>query len=276
LLISNAYSLTAHSARYKLSIIDKVVSLNLDPVLLKKVPSMNIPENKISPSFLFILGFFLGDGTLHLKLDWKQKNSTVVINPLFNIIQSNVESNKQIMVIMTNTLNSMGIKTSLVKSTKTWTLKVIGIDNVFKSLFPLLVKYSHFLYWKSDSFNLLVWVKSLVKLGGHHTYFGLNALIDKVYSSVNERFTDKEVWTNRLNIWLKAVSDRRDWGEYYIYPIYTPNKIIRGWQVRFPSTLKLPKSNKAFMCSTCGGKDKALSLAVEYRDKIISSWIKTF
>jgi hypothetical protein len=41
--------------------------------------------------------------------------------------------------------------------------------------------------------------------------------------------------------------------------------------VRFPSTLKLPKSNKAFMCSTCGGKDKALTLAVEYRDKIISS-----
>jgi hypothetical protein len=30
------------------------------------------------------------------------------------------------------------------------------------------------------------------------------------------------------------------------------------------------------MCSTCGGKDKALTLAVEYRDKIISSWIKTF
>lgn len=276
LLISNAYSLTAHSSRYKLSIQDKVVSLNLDPVLLKKVPSINNPENKISPSFLFIFGFFLGDGTLHLKLEWKQKNSTVVIIPLFNIIQSNVESNKQIMEIMTNTLNSMGIKTSLVKSTKTLTLTVKGIDNVFKSLFPLLEKYSHFLYWKSDSFNLLVWVKQLVKSGGHHTYFGLNALIDKIYSSVNERFTDKEVWISRLNIWLKAVSDRRDWGEYYIYPIYTPNKVIRGWQVRFPSTLKLPKSNKALMCSTCGGQDKALLLAVEYRDKILSDWINTF
>lgn len=276
LLISNAYSLTAHSSRYKLSIQDKVVSLNLDPVLLKKVPSIKIPENKIYPSFLFIFGLFLGDGTLHLKLEWKQKNSTVVIVPLFNIIQSNVESNKQIMEIMTNTLNSMGIKTSLVKSTKTLTLTVKGIDNVFKSLFPLLEKYSHFLYWKSDSFNLLVWVKQLVKSGGHHTYFGLNALIDKIYSSVNERFTDKEVWISRLNIWLKAVSDRRDWGEYYIYPIYTPNKVIRGWQVRFPSTLKLPKSNKALMCSTCGGQDKALLLAVEYRDKIISDWINTF
>jgi hypothetical protein len=40
--------------------------------------------------------------------------------------------------------------------------------------------------------------------------------------------------------------------------------------VRFPSTLKLPKSNKAIMYSTCGGQDKALLLAVEYRDKILS------
>jgi hypothetical protein len=54
LLISIAYSLTAHSSRYKLSIKDKLVSLNLDPVLLKKVSSINIPENKISPCFLFI------------------------------------------------------------------------------------------------------------------------------------------------------------------------------------------------------------------------------
>lgn len=276
LLISIAYSLTAHSSRYKLSIKDKVVSLNLDPVLLKRVHSINIPENKISPCFLYIWGFFLGDGTLHLKLEWKQKNSTIVIIPIFNIVQSNVESNKEIMERMTNTLNNMGIKTSLVKSTKTFSLTVKGIDNVFKSLFPFLEKYSHFLYWKSDSFNLLISVKELIKSGGHHTYFGLNAIINKIYSSVNERFTDKEVWTSRLTIWLKAVSDRRDWGEYYIYPIYTPNKVIRGWQVRFPSTLKLPKSNKAFMCSTCGGQDKALLIAVQYRNNIILNWINTF
>lgn len=275
-LVSIAYSLTAHSSRYKLSIYDKLASLNLDPGLLENLPSIYITENKISPCFLFILGFFLGDGTLHLKLEWKDKNSTIVIIPLFNIIQSNVESNKQIMEIMTNSLNSIGIKTSLDKSNKTFSLTVKGIDNVFKSLFPLLEKYSHFLYWKSDSFNLFTWVKQLVKSGGHHTYFGLNALIDKIYSSHNERFTDKQVWIRRLNIWLKAVSDRRDWGEYYIYPIYTPNKVIRGWQVRFPSTLKLPKSNKAFMCSTCGGQDKALLLAVQFRDKILSDWINTF
>lgn len=58
-----AYSLTAYSSRYKLSIKDKIVSLNLDPVLLQKVPNINITENKIYPTFLFILVFFLGDGT---------------------------------------------------------------------------------------------------------------------------------------------------------------------------------------------------------------------
>lgn len=264
LLIRTAYSLTAHSSRYKLSIEEKLISLNLNPALLKKLPndSRRCSENNISPPFLFILGFFLGDGTLHLKLEWKIKNSTIVIVPLFNIIQSNVESNRQIMEKMTKALNNLGIKASLYEDSKVFTLTVKGMKNVFDSLFPEFEKYFHLLYWKKDSFNLLVWVKRLVKSGGHHTYFGLKALIDKVYGSVNERFTDKEVWTNRLNIWLKAV-------------IYTSNKKIRGWQVRFPITLKLPKSNKAFMSSTHGGQDKAFVLAVQYRDKIISDWIKT-
>lgn len=276
LLISIAYSLTAHSSRYKLSLEDKLLSLNLDPALLNELPKLSYSENNICPPFLFVLGFFLGDGTLHLKLEWKPKNSTIVIVPLFNILQSNVESNKQVMEIMTNALNSKGIKAHLDKSANTLILTVKGIDNVFNSLFPLLKEYSHFLYWKNDSFKLLSWVRQLVKMGGHHTYSGLKALIDKVYSSVNERFTDKEVWMNRLNDWLKAVSGRRDWGEYYISAIYTSNKEIRGWQVRFPSTLKLPKSNKAFMSSTCGGQDKALADAVQYRDKIISDWINKF
>jgi hypothetical protein len=159
LLVSLVYSLTAHSPRYKVSLEDKLLSLGIDPGLLKELPKVSYKENEIKPSFLFILGFFLGDGTLHLKLEWKEKNSTVVIVPLFNILQSNVERhapNRYIMEIMTHTLNALNIKTSLDKGASTYTLTVKGIDNVFNSLFPLLEKYSHFLYGKSDSFNLLV------------------------------------------------------------------------------------------------------------------------
>src|SRR5690606_12657125 len=83
LLISHAYSLTAYSSRYKLSLEDKLLSLKLDPALLNELPTSTIPqrpfgsgsgsgqhatsvgglahpENNINPSFLFILGFFLG------------------------------------------------------------------------------------------------------------------------------------------------------------------------------------------------------------------------
>jgi len=124
LLVSLVYSLTAHSSRYKVSLEDKLLSLGLDPILLKELPKVSYKENVIKPSFLFILGFFLGDGTLHLKIEWKEKNSTVVIVPLFNIVQSNVESNKYIMETMTNALNALNIKTSLEKSANTYTLTV--------------------------------------------------------------------------------------------------------------------------------------------------------
>lgn len=291
-LVSLVYSLTGYSSNYKVSLEDKLLSLGLDPALLKELPKVSLfflkkkGDNAIKPSFLFILGFFLGDGTLHLKLEWKEKNSTIVICPLFNIVQSNAESpshglrqeggratNKYIMEIMTDTLNALNIKTSLEKSATTYTLTVKGINNVFNSLFPLLKNYSHFLYGKSDSFNLLVWVERLVNSGGHHTYFGLRALVNKIYASTNERFTDKEVWMDRIEDWLKVASARRDTGECYISSIYTSDHKVRGWQVRFPSTLKLPKSNKAFMCSTWDGQDKALAAAVQYRDKILSDWI---
>lgn len=276
-LVGLVYSLTAHSSRYKVSLEDKLLSLNLDPNLLNKLAYWNNEvfkkENEIKPCFLFILGLFLGDGTLHLKLEWKKKNSTVVIVPIFNILQSNIESDKHIMEIMTSFLNTLNIKTFLEKGANTYTLTVKGFNNVFKSLFPLLKNYSHFLYGKSENFYLLVWVEQLIRSGGHHTYFGLKALIEKIYSNTNERFTEKEIWEGRIENWLKAVSARREWGEYYITPIYTSNKEIRGWQVRFPSTLKLPKSNKGFMSSTCGDQSKALATAVEYRDKILSDWI---
>ena len=186
-------------------------------------------------------------------------------------MQSNVISNKHIMETMTNCLNALNIKASLYTSTNTYTLTVKGVDNVFNSLFPLMKKYSHFLYGKSNSFNLLLWVERLILSAGHHTYFGLKALINKIYDNTNERFTEKDVWIRRLEDWLKAVSARREWGEYFISPIYTCNKQIRGWQVRFPSTLNL--RNKAFISSTCGGDDKALITAVKYRDKILSDSI---
>jgi hypothetical protein len=69
LLVSLVYSLTLNSSHYKVTLEEKLVSLGLDPSLLKELPKDSYKENEIKPHFLFILGFFLGDGTLHLKLE---------------------------------------------------------------------------------------------------------------------------------------------------------------------------------------------------------------
>lgn len=100
-------------------------------------------------------------------------------------------------------------------------------------------------------------------------------MIEKIYSSVHERTIEKKVWIERLNVWLQTVNSRRDKGHYYIYPLYTPKtRDIRGGQVRFATTLKWDeKSNKAFMCSTPGGSDKALQLAIAYREKVIAEML---
>ena len=76
-----------------------------------------------------------------------------MIIPVFSIAQSNVKSNIHVMKIMTTTLNNMGLKASLVNKNTSFELIIKGLDNVFGSLFKLLEKHHHFLYWKIDDFN---------------------------------------------------------------------------------------------------------------------------
>lgn len=69
LLVRLVYSLTSYSSNYKVNREYKLISLGINPSILKELPTDNYKENEIKPHFLFILGFFLGDGTLHLKLE---------------------------------------------------------------------------------------------------------------------------------------------------------------------------------------------------------------
>lgn len=63
LIVYLAYNFTDTTSRFKLSLKDRLTTLGLDINLLNKLPILNFPENHIYPPFLFILGFFLGDGT---------------------------------------------------------------------------------------------------------------------------------------------------------------------------------------------------------------------
>lgn len=87
------------------------------------------------------------------------------------------------MQIMVKYLVGIGIKANLTVNGKVQTLIVKGMDNIFIPVFNKI--FTFFYLEKKDSFDLLVWVKRLIYAGGHHTYLGLNALINKIYSSIN-------------------------------------------------------------------------------------------
>lgn len=144
-LVYLAYTLTGYKSRCNLDIIGKLTSLGLEPKLVDKLSKVVYPENTIAVTFLFVLGFFLGDGNLHLKLLWKN-NKGFVITPEFSIDQSAIPQNKEIMNRMTQFLSKLGIICCLAIRKKMYCLMSKGIENVFRDIFPLLVKHAHFLY----------------------------------------------------------------------------------------------------------------------------------
>jgi hypothetical protein len=146
LLVYLAYNITSHASLYKVNINDKLISLGLDTKLLDKVPEylylLPAPQpstsldgrraifiNNTRPTFLYVLGFFIGDGSLHLKLEWREKDSTIVIVPMLSIRQSNIRPNKAFMELITSFLNSINIKTTLEINDKTTVIVSKGIEN---------------------------------------------------------------------------------------------------------------------------------------------------
>lgn len=69
----------------------------------------------------------------------KRKISSVAIVPLFNIIQSKIDSNLYFMEKSKEFFNYLGINTKLYKLDRNvYEFFVKGIDNIYTNLFPLL------------------------------------------------------------------------------------------------------------------------------------------
>lgn len=80
-------------------------------------------------------------------MERKKKNNSIARIPTFDLAQSAVESNTEIMKKMLNVIINKGVSATLTTEKRgNYKINVKGIENIFNNLFPLLVKYSHFLY----------------------------------------------------------------------------------------------------------------------------------
>jgi hypothetical protein len=100
------YSLTTQGATRKTSLQEKLQILGL-----KALPAPTLApfkENTSLPSFIFIIGFFLGDGTLLMR--FRLEGGHLQLIPLFTIAQRNTHQNYYLMDLIVKVLDNQGIK----------------------------------------------------------------------------------------------------------------------------------------------------------------------
>lgn len=137
------------------TLIEELKAHNLDSDLV--INTINdISDNNNIPSFLFMLGFLLGDGSLYVRFRLKKctedlvdKNSIWFI-PALSLPQINMESNINLFNKFEILFQSYNVTYSITKSAgnKSKVLIVEGPNNIFVKLLPYFNSYSHFFFGK--------------------------------------------------------------------------------------------------------------------------------
>ena len=278
LLVKLVYSLTSAGKSRKLSQEEKLNSLNL--VDLKPKLDIYYPENSESPSFLFILGFLLGDGSIYIRIRMGKSGSPSFI-PNIILYQKADTNSTLIFELLSKYLKSLGVKSLVIAANKTGqtSLRIEGVL-AMGILVPLFREYSSLGYWKSKSINMLLDFYQY-HIAGAHTYLnGLNAVVDLLYKDPNNRTKTLEEWKEVVKNYFSHVDSKYQSGFQFITPI-TKSKQHVGWIVSLSDKLvevngqKLSKiKNKSFLFSTYGSDSKALEAASHYRDSVLDSHLK--
>ena len=129
-------------------------------------------DNFSIPSILFIIGFILGDGTLHLRLRNSDKGSIWLIPTLF-LPQLKNKYNAHFFTMLEYFFKSLNIKTYIIKKKNSSEiinilssnerniknmniLTIESISSIFEILLPKIKPYSHYLYWKYNQYEINV------------------------------------------------------------------------------------------------------------------------
>ena len=241
-------------------------------------------ENTADVCFLWILGFYLGDGSFYIQLAWREATKSITLVPSMTLILKLLPSNNHIMKLMQTTLTNLGVPCRLgyAPSTppkydgdhtrpSTVFVKIAGISGLM-SIVPLFFANIHFLYWKKDQYNTMLWISRLVSIGGHKTYLGLFSLINFMFKEGQQRHVSFSTWYSRLIEWQAKVNEQSTTGEQHVTHIKDITGLVIGYNTIFPKVFKL--SNKKFMISEEINQDEALNAAVMYRNNTITNFLK--
>lgn len=279
-LVKLVYSLTSAGRKRKLSLEEKLRSLNLGGTLenFSSEFKTSFRENSKVPSFLFLLGFLLGDGSIYLRIRLTSSGSLNFI-PSLNFLQKYEDKYIPHMFSMISSLlQSLGINSLVTAENKagTTSLRIEGIDAV-TPLVPLFKEYSSLGYWKSDDINMLLTFLKYHSAGLQTYKKGLIAMLNILYKDPNNRTRSFSEWEKLIEDYFNNANKKYVSGYRFVSPIFKNDKQA-GWLVRF--SLKLVRvdgqkvNNKSFLFSTYDTEIKALEAAIKYRDSVLESHLK--
>ena len=170
-------------------------------------------------------------------------------------------------------------------------LTVEGLENVFESLFPLLLTpqgssgvrrdppgLKDFWYWKESQLSIFSTVKEYYAIKAHRLVQGLTLLVMFLFSVPNLVDNDKRTVT--LSSCLEAIknmeeskNNRSTAGHYMIASELNSSGVLI-YRVRFPSFMF--ETRKSYIFSTNGNNSaEALKSAVDFRDSTINDWLRS-
>nr|YP_009568429.1 hypothetical protein [Drechslerella brochopaga]QBL02511.1 hypothetical protein [Drechslerella brochopaga] len=272
-----AYSLSSLGKDHSISLkekLDLVVGKNITSEHLKTA-DFNYSENVVPMSLSFILGFFLGDGNLYIRI--RDNITGLAFIPKFEIKQKYTETNAYLMKLVCEFLESKGIQANLKVDIHYALCIVEGIDHVCNSLLPLLFTHKELFFWKTFQLNMTQQFGKLVALDSRNLYHVKYLIIKTLYSIDNARDLPYEHWLKRIDEIFKNKAVKNISGELYISPVN--DKVHKtgqiGWNVYLPEFLNVRPRTKYFYFSSFGGKDAALKQAISYRDTVINNWLES-
>lgn len=191
-LIHLIYSINPWGQKRSISLTEK---LNIFNCSLSTSYNLEVEENFTLPSKLFIMGLFIGDGSIGFVFD-----SPISRLPRFHVkLFFNFASQNNNFQLLNNIAKVMNLKPQIFKDKSGMMgLKYTG-TTVYKVIIPFLTEYEDWLYWRKDKFNLAQIIMVMIQNKEHLTKEGLESIVHLLYTIPNQYKKPKDYWINLID-----------------------------------------------------------------------------
>lgn len=216
-LVKLVYSLAVSGKSRKISLNEKLKALSLRDEDYLESETLYLDNPKI-PSFLYLLGFLLGDGSIFIRIRLTSSGSLTFI-PLLIFPQKSSENNIHMYTMMSKFFQNLGIKSYVTyKKGEAATLYVEGLKAV-APVVPLFQESLSLGYLKSDNISLLIEFFKYHSAGVQTFRSGLIVLLNILYKYPNKRERNLDEWVKAAEAYFQGIDEGYISGNHLIQPL---------------------------------------------------------